>query len=166
MERRAPLVAIAIVLLVTGCSQPVGDRSDNSAANAVAVQNETRPSLFHPPADLEELTNKVRKATYIVGCGSSYGSGYGYETSWDEERQEFIVTTQTVIQECLDLGMEPTVLDSNRDEVSVSIAASRKSFGDPSSAETNRDVAILRPRTLGIRNLARSPQDLKLAAGS
>ena len=30
----------------------------------------------------------------------------------DGERQDFIVTTQTVIKQCLDLGVDPLVIDS------------------------------------------------------
>jgi S1-C subfamily serine protease len=152
VERRA-LATLLATLVLTGCSQPTGLESATTAIDATLAASVERPSLFHSPADLEKLTNQVRKATYVVECDSKYGSGYGYSTYWDGERQDFIVTTQTVIQQCLDLGLDPLVIDSEWESFGATIVASELEPGDTEWGLSNRDVALLRTNARGITTL-------------
>lgn len=152
MERRA-LVALTTVLMLAGCSQPAGTALSEQGATAQAVGRVELPSLFHSPENLEELTNTVRKATYIIQCGDSYGSGYGYSPYWYEERQNFIITTHTVISQCLELGTDPEITNSEWESFGAKIVSSKVQEGVPLEFTENIDLAILRPKATGVESL-------------
>jgi S1-C subfamily serine protease len=135
VERRA-LAALAILLLLPGCTQP---------GSSVQVHQGQRESLFHAPANLEELTDHLREASYLIECGTSYGSGFGYSAYSGEQKYDFIITTKTVVTNCLNSKTDPVITDSDWDTFSAEILASSKTSGTAENFAVNEDFAILKP---------------------
>ena len=150
MERRA-LVALATLLLLTGCTQPVSSVLAESNQPVLSSSQREQPNdLFHAPADLEELTSKLREASYLIECGNTYGSGFGYSIFVGTESQDFIVTTKTVVESCLRAKVDPVVSDSDWGTFSAQVLATEKSQGTSTSFAVSMDVAILKPKKNGI----------------
>ena len=154
MERRA-LVALATLLLLPGCTQP---GSDGQAEQAEVVAAD----LFHAPENLEQLTDRLRKASYLIDCGSSYGSGFGYSIYLGEEKHDFIITTKTVITDCLAANTVPVISDSNWNTFSAEVLVSEKASGASSSFAVNQDFAILKPAQTKIATFEQDADNLQI----
>jgi S1-C subfamily serine protease len=135
VERRA-LAALAILLLLPGCTQP---------GSSAQVAESQRESLFHAPANLEELTDQLREASYQIDCGTSYGSGFGYSTYSGEQKYDFIITTKSVLTNCLNSKTDPVFIDSDGNTYSAEVMASSKTSGTAEDFAVNEDFAILKP---------------------
>ena len=143
MERRA-LTALAVLLLLPGCTQP-----GSSAQPELDSKPTEKPvSLFHAPENLEQLTVKLREASYVIECGESLGSGFGYSTHSGEQRYDFIITTKTVVADCLNSKTDPVIRDRDSNAFSAEVMASSKtSGGTAENFAVNEDFAILKPAT-------------------
>lgn len=135
MERRA-LAALAILLLLPGCTQP---------GSSVQVAEGQRASLFNAPANLEELTDQLREASYLIDCGSSYGSGFGYSAYSGEQKFDFIIATKTVVTDCVNFKTDPVITDSEGKTFSAEVMASSQTSGTEDVFAVNEDFAILKP---------------------
>jgi S1-C subfamily serine protease len=120
--------------------------------------------LFHAPENLEQLTERLRKASYLIDCGSSYGSGFGYSIYLGEEKHDFIITTKTVVTDCLDKNTNPVISDSDWNTFSAEVVASEKATGTSSSFAVNQDFAILQPAQTKIETFEEDADSLPIGS--
>jgi S1-C subfamily serine protease len=120
--------------------------------------------LFHAPENLEQLTDRLRKASYLINCGSSYGSGFGYSIYLGKEKHDFIITTKTVINDCLAANTDPEISDSDWNTFSAEVIVSEKATGTSSSFAVNQDFAILQPAQTKIETLEEDADNLQIGS--
>jgi S1-C subfamily serine protease len=144
-------VLVALVAMLAGCAQPLATETPE------ATESPLPQSVFEPPADLEDITKKVVAATYVVECETSFGSGYGYEMFYDGDRQDYIVTTHTVIQDCLDAGIDANISDSMGNWFTAYVVKSKYEIGSAENSKTTINVAILKPSKPRIATLPGAP---------
>ena len=155
MERRA-LAALAILLL-TGCTQ-------SGPLSRSELPYESTPDLYHAPSNLGQLTQRLRQASYLIECGATYGSGFGYSVHWGDVTYDFIVTTETVVSECLETGTHATISDSDWSTFSAEVLVSEKESGTSSSFSVNQDFAILKPIGTKIATFEEDADSLRIGS--
>lgn len=141
MERRA-LTALAVLLLLPGCTQP-----GSSAQPELDSKPTEKPvSLFHAPENLEQLTLKLREASYVIECGEGFGSGFGYTMNFSGENHDFIVTTKAAVSECLSAKSEAVIRTSEGSTFSAKVLVARDSDSHESGENQEQEFAVLNPR--------------------
>lgn len=141
MERRA-LAALAVLFLLPGCTQP-----GSSAQPELEAKPRAKPvSLFHAPENLEQLTVKLREASYLIECGESSGSGFGYTMNFSGEKQDFIVTTKAAVSECLGAKSEAVIRTTEGSTFSAEVLVATDPESYESSENQEQEVAVLNPR--------------------
>jgi S1-C subfamily serine protease len=99
------IAVIALAISIASISASSEESQVNSASTSPAGEND----LFYPPADLPSLIAQVEKSIVDITCGDSGGTGFAYSSDASEGYATVIVTNHHVIDECLEIGIEPSV---------------------------------------------------------
>ena len=143
--------AIAVVALV-------------ALAALASAQSPVKPqSLYSPPENMAELLAEVTAASYMVGCGTGSGSGWGLKTTWEGKEVEYIVTNHHVIKDCLQ-SQSPTVTSSEGFESEAEVVAFKRRAAIFSSSQHATDLALLRPTDFGISGLTELATEFPLGS--
>lgn len=134
--------AFACLVTLSGCD-------DEQASLTAAVEPETKDQrqsgLYLAPLNLDELIAEVAAATYLVQCPKASGSAWGFSHNSFGRLNRALITNQHVVASCLSSGVRPLITDSNWDEFSGTVIASKFSDADPESESPLQDFAVIYP---------------------
>jgi hypothetical protein len=137
MNFKGKITAIFGIALLAGCTQ-VSPEPTESAAEELFVQ-----SLSDAPKNLETLVNRVSAATYEIGCEEGSGSAWAATLYLKGEQEDFLVTNQHVVEDCLDKG-EVDVWDSDGNSFTAEISVAKYQDDDYQKERPSIDLALLK----------------------
>ena len=124
------LAVIALGVSVYSITRLNSDSSSNSASQSAVEQ-----SLFSPPIDLAAMIENAEKSIVDISCVESGGTGFAFSDDASPGFSTVIVTNFHVIEDCLNNGIEPSVL--------IGPDYSQESEGKIYSYDEDNDLALI-----------------------
>ena len=124
------LAVIALGVSVYSITRLNSDSSSNSASQSAVEQ-----SLFSPPIDLAAMIENSEKSIVDISCVESGGTGFAFSDDASPGFSTVIVTNFHVIEDCLNNGIEPSVL--------IGPDYSQESEGKIYSYDEDNDLALI-----------------------
>ena len=124
------LAVIALGVSVYSITRLNSDSSSNSASQSAVEQ-----SLFSPPIDLAAMIENAEKSIVDISCAESGGTGFAFSDDASPGFSTVIVTNFHVIEDCLNNGIEPSVL--------IGPDYSQESEGKIYSYDEDNDLALI-----------------------
>jgi S1-C subfamily serine protease len=127
-----PLIIAAIALALSIYS--IANPDSKSPSNAVD-ESTVDLSLYSPPANLPEIIENAEKSIVDISCVESGGTGFAFSDDASPGFSTVIVTNFHVIEDCLNNGIEPSIL--------IGPDYSQESVGKIYSYDEDNDLALI-----------------------